>query len=312
MKGLDLSEKYFFEFGLKMLQEKFPNYLNHISAGLIGEGSECYGFDDEISRDHDWGPGFCIWLTPEDYNIIGEDLQKEYDRLPKEFMGYHARVTTPLSGQRVGVFETNSFFKQFTGLDHVPRELSEWQRIPEEYLAQATNGKVFLDSLGIVSGIRDSLVAYYPDDIRLKKIAARCMTAGQSGQYNFLRSLRRKEYVAAHHALSKFIQDSISTIFLLNRRYKPFYKWMHRGLMDLSVLGPSVYFMYEFLVISDIKIDGSREIYNTIEKISALIIEKIKEMGLSRLKSNFLCDHGPDIQNKIRDSYLRSLHVMAG
>ena len=312
MKGLDLSEKYFFEIGLKMLQDKFPKYIHRIATGLVGEGSECYGFDDVISRDHDWGPGFCLWLAPEDYNTIGEDLQKEYDKLPKEFKDHYPRVTTSLSKNRVGVFEIYSFFEQFTGIDHLPQTLSEWQRIPEEYLAQATNGKVFLDSLGIVSRIRDSLTAYYPEDIRLKKIAARCMTAGQSGQYNFLRSLRRKEYVSAHHALSKFIQDSISLVFLLNRRYKPFYKWMHRGLLSLPILGSAVYSMYEFLVISDIKIAGPDEIYNTIETISKSIIEKIKGLGLSKLDSDFLCDHGPVIQNMIEDSYLRSLHVMTG
>jgi len=312
MNGLDLSEEYFFEIGLKMLQDKFPNYIHRIAAGLVGEGSECYGFDDEISRDHDWGPGFCLWLTLEDYNSIGENLQKEYNRLPKEFKGHHPRVSTSLSKNRVGVFEIYSFFEQFTGIDHLPQTLSEWQKIPEEYLAKATNGKVFLDSLGIVSRIRNSLTAYYPEDIRLKKIASRCMTAGQSGQYNFLRSLRRKEYIAAHHALSLFIRDTISLIFLLNRRYMPFYKWMHRGLIDLPILGSAVYSIYEFLVISDIRIAGSDEIYNKIEMISKLIIEEIKKLGLSRLDSDFLCDHGPVIQNKIRDSYLRSLHVMAG
>jgi hypothetical protein len=138
------------------------------------------------------------------------------------------------------------------------------------------------------------------------------MTAGQSGQYNFLRSLRRKEYIAAHHALSLFIRDSISLIFLLNRRYKPFYKWMHRGLIDLPILGSAVYSIYEFLVMSDIKIAGPDEIYNKIETISKLIIKEVKKLGLSKLDSDFLCDHGPVIQSKIKDSYLRSLHVMAG
>ena len=64
-----------------MIHEKFPQYENRIAVGMVGEGSDCYGFDDEISMDHDYQIGFCMWLTDEDYELFGEDLQKEYDHL---------------------------------------------------------------------------------------------------------------------------------------------------------------------------------------------------------------------------------------
>ena len=66
-------------------------YKDRIAAGLIGEGSECFGFDDRYSTDHDFGPAFCLWLTDEDYREIGAALAEDYTNLPKTFRGFPAR-----------------------------------------------------------------------------------------------------------------------------------------------------------------------------------------------------------------------------
>ena len=82
MKGLEISERYFLAHGAPMIEQKFGDYKQRIAAGLVGDGSECYGFDDEISRDHDWGPDFCLWLNKQDYDAIGMKLQEEMAKLP--------------------------------------------------------------------------------------------------------------------------------------------------------------------------------------------------------------------------------------
>ena len=66
MKGLEIAEKYYAECGLNMLKTEFPDLLPFLCVGLVGSGSECYGFDDEISTDHDFEPGFCIFIPGED------------------------------------------------------------------------------------------------------------------------------------------------------------------------------------------------------------------------------------------------------
>ena len=88
MKGLDLSEQYFLSYGMPMIEEKFSSWSKRVATGLVGDGSECFGFDDEISRDHDWGPGFCIWLTQPDYNHISQPLEQAMADLPQIFSGF--------------------------------------------------------------------------------------------------------------------------------------------------------------------------------------------------------------------------------
>ena len=62
MKGLELSRAYYEEYGKPMIDTQLAQYKPYLAAGLVGEGSECLGFDDELSTDHDFGPAFCLWM----------------------------------------------------------------------------------------------------------------------------------------------------------------------------------------------------------------------------------------------------------
>jgi hypothetical protein len=168
MKGLDLAEAYYREAGLPMIRERFADCEGRLAVGLVGPGSECFGFDDELSRDHDWGPAFCLWLSDDDHARVGAELQQAYAGLPPVFEGFGPRRASPGEEWRVGVGRTAAFYRRFTGLDRPPERLEEWLRIPEESLATCTNGRVFRDPLGEFTGRREALLAYYPEDIRLK------------------------------------------------------------------------------------------------------------------------------------------------
>jgi hypothetical protein len=288
-----------------MLLKEFPALSGRIAAGLVGEGSECFGFDDDISRDHDFGPAFCIWLTKEDYLAFGEKMQQAYDSLPSEFAGFPARKASEFAGKRVGVFEIGSFYKRFLGIDRPPQTILEWRALPESSLAAATNGEVFEDIPGAFSSFREKLLGFYPEDVRIKKISARCVMIAQSGQYNYMRSAAHGEPVAAAYALALFADAAISLIFLLNRRYKPFYKWMHRALLGLPVLGETA---HGALTEMYGPVREWEDIYKKnqgrIEELCARLIAELKNQGLTRGDSDFLLDHAPRIAAKIKDEKL--------
>lgn len=306
MDGLALAERYFHGHGLPMLVERFPTYQGRIAAGLFGDGSDCLGFDDEYSRDHDWGPGFCLWLTNADHQAIGPPLAEAYADLPACFEG-HERAASEWGGGRVGVFEIGAFLRSFIGRPTVPANELEWLRIPEKNLAACTAGRVFRDPLGEFSEAQRRLRDFYPDDVRRAKIAARCMSAGQSGQYNFLRSVWRGEDFAAQYAETKFCADAMSLVYLLNRRYAPYYKWMRRGLAGLPRLGDFMTQQGTALMRAPAPDDKQ----GVIDAICAAIVAELQTEGLTDSDSRFLVDHGAAVHSRIGSPVLRQINPWA-
>jgi hypothetical protein len=301
MKGLELAEEYYRSCWVPRVPGRFTSVQQRIAAGLAGPGSECFGFDDTISRDHDWGSGFCLWLTDEDYREFGPALQQAYDGLPTPFRGFPPRQASPGEEWRIGVMSTSTFFGRFTGLTRPPATPHEWLRIPEYSLAACTNGKIFSDPLGDFTRWREALLAHYPQDVRLRKIAALCITLAQTGQYNFFRSMKRGELFAAEYSAMKFCADAITLVFLLNRRFAPFYKWLHRAVRDLPILGASIHEHVALLV----KTSSIEEKARLMEQMAGQLIGELRCQSLSDSPSSFLLDHAPSVQARIADTQLR-------
>lgn len=292
--GMELCRAFYEEYGIPMIRQKFPEYEQMIAVGLVGEGSECFGFDDQVSRDHDFGPGFCMWLTDPVYDEIGEELQKAYDELPSTYMGI-TRFTTVKAQKRVGVFRIGDFYESLIGLRDVPTTQNQWLFLEDYRLATASNGKVFRDDLGEFSRIRRGILSYYPEEVRIKKIAREAALMAQSGQYNYSRMFGRGEKVTAAIALSEFMKHTMAMVYLLNRTYAPFYKWLHKGMEHLRIL-PEIRDILNALVDFP---SGDERIPQTIEIIVALIIAEMKKQGLTSGEDNYLDNHTDKILKSI-------------
>ena len=311
MKGLELAYHYYKEYGEEMIASAFSEYADRIAVGLVGEGSECLGFDDELSRDHDFDPGFCLWITAEDERRFGFRLERAYSKLPKEFMGLSRQPLSPAGGNRRGVIIIEDFYRKFLGAPTAPDTLERWLYTPSAMLRSASNGEVWRDDLGIFSSVRDVLKQGYPEDVRRKKLASHLALAHQSGCYNYPRSLERGDLGAAQLSCFEFIHHAVSSLYLLSGEYEPFYKWAFRGLDGLEGVS-DVKERLLTLSLADGRPESSKEKLQLIENVCSSLILLIKEQGLSKAACQNLDTHAFSVLDSVKDSYLRNMHIMEG
>lgn len=310
MKGLELSEKFYLEFGAPMIRKDFPEIEALIAVGLAGSGSECFGYDDSLSEDHDFEPGFCLFIPDED--VIDRKtefaLERAYSRLPKEFMGYKRNPLSPVGGNRHGVIRMSDFFTSKVGCKNGNISLADWFLLPEQSVAEAINGKIFRDDLGLFSSIRDSL-SHMPEDVRLKKLAGELLTMGQAGQYNYNRCISRGETAAAQMAIFEFVKASIHAVFLLNKAYMPYYKWSFTALRALPRLS-ALHTELEYLISNP---NGKDEIeYKKllIENVCLRVIRELTEQKLTDFSGCEIEGHAYSVNDKISNGDIRNLHIL--
>lgn len=311
MRGLEIAKAFYHEYGEPMLREKFPEILPFMAVGLLGRGSECLGFDDEVSRDHDFEPGFCVFLPGEE--IVDRRtaflLERAYAGLPKEFMGLRRAVISPVGGARHGVLRTAEFMTDLVGSSDGRLDLTGWMTVPDHALTEALSGEIFTDPYGEVTAIRERL-RRQPVDVKRKKLAGHLLLMGQSGQYNYKRCLAHGETAAAQLAVTEFVKSTMSVVFLLNNAYQPYYKWSFRAMRALPRLSLEAELL-EYLLTSDNEPETAKEKYDVIEGIASDVIDELMEQGLTQAICGDLEKHAYSVNDQIADAYIRNLHILA-
>ncbi|MBQ7152811.1 MAG: DUF4037 domain-containing protein [Clostridia bacterium] len=311
MQGIEIARQYFEQYGEPMLKKQFPEYVSKVAAGLIGAGSECFGYDDEISRDHDFEPGFCLFLPGED--VIDRRtaflMERAYAALPRSFMGLERGLMSPVGGNRRGVIRLSDFLSEKTGLPDGMIAKDAWFSIQEQYLLEVTNGEVFLDESGILGKVREHL-SFFPRDVMLKKTAGHLLLGAQSGPYNYERCLRHGEKGSAQMCLYEYCDHMISVIFLLNGRYRPYYKWVFRAMRELPVLS-TLCESFEFLLTTDNEDPTVPVKQQVLEEIQGKVIEELLEEDLSRASCTDLEKHAYSVNDRIGDPVIRNRHILS-
>lgn len=312
MKGLELSKRFYEDFGKPMLETQFAEYISYIAVGLMGSGSECYGFDDNISHDHDFEPAFCIFIPNE--NIIDSKtafkLEHAYEKLPRQYLGFNRNTYAAVGGNRHGVIRIEDFFEAKVGSKDGQLSVKEWLTIPEFSFCEAVNGEVFSDNYGKLTEIRNRL-SYYPKDIHLKKLAGNLLIMGQSGQYNYARCISRNETAAAQLAIIEFVKSATNVIFLLNKKYMPYYKWQFFALKQLPLLSDTAPALEYLISSSNTKQNFEKKI-KIIEDICVKIANELKNQDILDKPTVEMEQQAYVVNNNISDGQIRNLHILSG
>lgn len=306
MRGLDEARALYEARGREAIARCAPDAESRVAVGLAGRGSECFGFDDALSRDHDFEPGFCLWLTDEDYAALAPALSRAY----RELTGQGAAAQSVLAERKLGVHRIGDFYRRYTGSPGAPESWQQWMSLPSYALAEATNGEVWRDDPGVFSAVRRALLDM-PEDVRKKKLAARTIEMAQSGQYNYDRCLQHGEEGAAMLALSDFVRAAAGAIYLLNRRHAPYYKWLLRGMDALPLLSdmrPAL----DWLLTGENDADGRAVKQGVVEDVCAAVVRELKAQGLTDGDWDYLEPHAFAVMDRIENRQIRALHIMEG
>lgn len=267
------------------IELNLPDLAPYMCLALVGTGSECLGFDDVISEDHDFTKRCQLFLPADIYETNKEHLQSY-------FKNYAYGI--------VQVECISEFYRRYTLYPEGPQCEKEFRRVPQDLLCTATNGEVFLDNFGSFTHIRQRLLAYYPEDIRLRKIAYELNQLAQSGQYNLPRMLQRGDTIAASLALHQFVHHYMLLVHLFNKSYAPFYKWLYRHSCTLPILGNTV--KHGIVELLDAPITDTK---SHIDRLCSAIIQELQRNGLSTGPIDFLTYQAKEVIQRIQDPLLR-------
>jgi hypothetical protein len=223
--GQELSRRLYRHEVRPLLDARFPGVPH--AAALLGRGSEVLGYDDEMSRDHDWRPRVLVFLRDSDHDRLGGDVDEVLRReLPAAPAGRPPDCP---------VLTVRGYVRDSLGVDvDDALEVRDWLTFPEHELLMFTSGVVHHDDVGL-QAVRDRF-GYYPNDVWLYLMAAAWWRVGPEANL-----LGRAGYVGDElgSALigAGLVHDLMLVCFLQEREYAPYSKWFATAFSRLPGAG---------------------------------------------------------------------------
>lgn len=240
----------FSSWGDPYLKSQFPDLAGRIAAGRI-LGSDVLGGDDEISRDHDWGPQFDLFLSADDYARFGEKLSAAMNAAaPNPWNGYRLAGAGDKS---VRVESIPNWFRKYLQMERLPTTAADWPPFQfESTLYFLRHGEIWMDAAGEFTRWRAALREYPEERVRAR-LAEECFRVWHYGEYNFVqRMARRRDPLAIAKCLGEFVSGVMRMVLLMNRDFTPYWKWLPFEFRKRTAAQPYLGLLEELVSIRDI------------------------------------------------------------
>lgn len=275
--GREISIRFIREVLWPTLSSQLGDDASRLAVAVIGTGSDVAGLDDEISRDHHWGPRANVMVLPEDEQTLLPGVHEILStHLPGSFQGFPiSRDVLIMAG--VCCTTVDRFFEYFLGTKQLPDNDLDWLKLCEVDLLHVTSGAVEIDGPGELTRRRQAL-AYYPENVWSKRIADWCMyITGRDAPYNLHRLAKRGDRLTANIYKAMYAKEVMELTFALNRRYAPYTKWLNYTFRTLprfaDQIGPGLYAI-------EAEPDPEKNTHQMVE-LNYVIAEAIAELGLA-------------------------------
>ena len=275
MDTLTACRRLFEVHGYPLLVEAFPEYSERVAAAHVSGSSDVLGADDEFSREGMWGAAFELFLPEDDFRDVAQHLREVMNSsLPPQFEGY---PTAAGGGPSVSVYSIRGYLRERLGISRFPKSQDEWLEIPEYALCNFTSGPIFYDPMQELTSVQKQFASYYPSDIWKVHLARAAYACWFFGEFNYpWRLAPRGDAVTGSVAIGEFCSAVMRLVFLINRQYSPYWKWMHWGFKRLPKYAAEIDPLLDLLVASS----DMREQADYIMSICRLLRDMIKKEGL--------------------------------
>ncbi len=234
---IDESHGFWDEVVHPFLAAHFPAQTARMAAGVFGYGSEVLRLDDEYSTDHHFGLRVNVLLPEGVMASCGGQIEDALaDGLPATWRGRELREGyTRTKG--VALVSLEHHLRSTIGLVQPPNTYSQWLSIPEEDIMHIVGGEVWHDPSGRFSAVREALQGYYPEEVRLRRLAHWCRYFSGMGVYALKRALLRNNELYASTVFARSLRWGVQMAFLLDRQYYPYDKWLMVMFQRLPRMG---------------------------------------------------------------------------